>query len=263
MSNLFGLTGRNALITGGSRSMGRAIALGLAEYGANVAVNGVAALDAQFGESAAAEHVCEAARKHGGVAVVTEGDLSSPGVPQRVFAEAEAALGSVDILVLCASVQYRALYEDITTEQFNHQVALNLRAVLELAQLAVPSMARRGWGRVLAIGSVQQVRPHNEMAVYAALKSAQLNLMQNLARQHAHQGVTSNNISPGLMDTDRNLDQRRDPAGWQALVEGANPMQRAGQADEVVGAALLLCSDAGAFITGEDISVAGGGQLPR
>lgn len=262
MSELFDLTGRTALITGASRSIGKAIALTLARHGANVAVNCVPSYDANAGQPLAGEAVCDSIRSLGRRAVLLAADPGEDGVPAQLLSSATRDLGPIDILVLCASVQYNAPYPSISREQFDHQVNLNFRATLELMQLAVPPMAERGWGRVLTIGSLQQARPHREMAVYAALKSAQYNLCMLIAREHAAQGVTANNIAPGFIDTDRNQPVRDDPALWQQMVDRI-PVKRAGLPHDIVGAALLLCSDAGSFITGINLDIAGGSQLPQ
>jgi NAD(P)-dependent dehydrogenase (short-subunit alcohol dehydrogenase family) len=122
-------------------------------------------------------------------------------------------------------------------------------------------MLKRGWGRVLAIGSINQLRPESELAIYAALKAAQHNLIMNLARTYASAGVTFNTLSPGLIETERNRWRRADAAEWRRIEQAANPMQRAGAPAEIVGAALLLCSPAGSFVTGVDLQVSGGAQL--
>jgi NAD(P)-dependent dehydrogenase (short-subunit alcohol dehydrogenase family) len=259
---LFDLSGRTALVTGASRGIGRAVALGLAEHGADVAVNCVPEYDASVGRPFAAEELCSAIRKLGRRALLVPGDPGVGDGPQALVKATTDVLGAVDILVVCASVQYNALYADITRAQFDHQVNLNLWATLELVRLTVPDMAERGWGRLLTIGSIQQLRPHREMAVYASLKAAQHNLCMLIAREHAAQGVTANNLAPGFIDTDRNQDVRDDPQRWQQTVDHI-PMKRAGQAKDLVGAAVLLCSDAGSFITGVSLDVAGGSQMVR
>ena len=262
MHELFDMSGRNALVTGASRSIGRSIALALAQHGADVAVNCMPDHDAAVGQPDAGETTCSMIRASGRRALLVPGDLALEGESKRTFNVAARGLGQIDILVLCASVQYNAEYQNITREQFDHQVNLNLRATLELAQLAVPAMATRGWGRLLTIGSIQQARPHREMGIYAALKSAQYNLCMLLAREHAAAGVTANNISPGFIDTDRNQDVRDDAGKWQQIVDNI-PVQRAGLPQDISGAAVLLCSDAGSFITGVNLDVAGGSQLVR
>ena len=114
---------------------------------------------------------------------------------------------------------------------------------------------------MLTLGSINETRPEPVLAVYAALKSAQHNLAINLARQYAPFGVTVNNLSPGLVATERNRYRRADPAQWADIERDSSPMGRAGTPEEIAGAALLLCSEAGSFITGADLQVTGGRHL--
>lgn len=117
------------------------------------------------------------------------------------------------------------------------------------------------FGRILAIGSINQTPPKSVLAVYAALKSAQHNLVINLAREYAPNGITINNLSPGLIATERNKFRRDDPHAWAKLELKCCPMPRAGTPSEIAPAALLLCSDAGSYITGADLQVIGGRHL--
>jgi NAD(P)-dependent dehydrogenase (short-subunit alcohol dehydrogenase family) len=158
-------------------------------------------------------------------------------------------------------VQQREAFAAISTAQRERQTQVNFHATLELLQAVLPGMRARRWGRILTIGSVNQTRPDPELAVYAALKSAQHNLAINLARQLAPEGITVNNLAPGLVATERNRWRRADAAQWQRIQARANPMGRAGLPEEMAGAALLLCSDAGSFITGADLQATGGGHL--
>ena len=179
------------------------------------------------------------------------------------YDRAVSALGRVDILVSNANIQIPCAFGDVTAEQIDLQCRMNYRMPIQLLQRALPPMAERGWGRVLTIGSVQQAAPMIELAVYAGLKSAQYNLVKNLSRAYEKSGVTINNLSPGLIDTDRNRFLKGTEADWQATIERASPMGRAGLPEDLVGAALLLCSDAGSFITGANVNVTGGADLPR
>jgi len=122
-------------------------------------------------------------------------------------------------------------------------------------------MRRRRFGRILTIGSVNQTAPESVLSVYAALKSAQHNLAINLAREYAPHGITINNLSPGLIATERNKWRREDAAAWKAIEAGCSPKKRAGKPSEMAGAALLLCSDAGSYITGADLQATGGRHL--
>ena len=262
MADRFDISGRTAFLTGASRGIGRAIALALAEHGADVAINHTSAFDAEVGFPDAAAELVEEARSHGVEAFAIEGDLSVEGAVLDAFDRAVSALGRVDILVSNANIQIPCAFGEVTAEQIDLQCRMNYRVPIQLLQRALPPMAERGWGRVLAIGSVQQSNPTVELAVYAGLKSAQNNLVMNLSRQYVKTGVTINNLAPGLIDTDRNRFLRGSETDWRATIERTSPMGRAGLPEDLVGAALLLCSDAGGFITGTNINVTGGGALP-
>jgi NAD(P)-dependent dehydrogenase (short-subunit alcohol dehydrogenase family) len=257
----FSLRGRRALVTGGSLSIGREISLVLAEAGADVAVHYAGAADAAFGRPNAADEVVAAIADLGRKAVSIEADFERPNEATRCVEAARTALGGLDVLVICASIQYRVPFEDVTLEQIERQVQINFKASLELLRAALPPMKQAGWGRVLTIGSINQTRPESVLAVYAALKSAQHNLCINLAREYAPFGITVNNLSPGLVATERNRWRRADPDEWREIERDSSPMRRAGRPDEMAGAALLLCSEAGSFITGADLQATGGRHL--
>lgn len=261
LGDRFALHGRRALVTGGSVSIGRAIALGLAEAGADVAIQSDAAADADFGLPQAARETCAAVTAHGRRSQAISADFRSSGAARRSVEEAIQALGGLDILVIAASVQNRQTLAEITEAEIERQLAINFKATIELLQAAVPDMVARGWGRVLSIGSVNQTRPDPQLGVYAGLKAAQHNLIIGLARRHAPDGVTFNTLSPGLVATERNRWRRQVAEEWDAIQAQANPMRRAGTPDEMVGAALLFCSPAGSFITGADLQATGGGHL--
>ncbi len=262
MDSRFSMAGRTALVTGGSVSIGRSLALAFADHGAAVAIHHSAEADAAFGLPDAAAQTAQECSGRGARAVTIETDLAVPGAGRATVERAIAALGRVDVLVVGASIQYRGAFETVTAEQIERQVAINFRATIELLQAALPPMKQRGWGRVVTIGSINQVRPEPELAVYAALKDAQKNLCLNLARQYAPHGVTLNNLAPGLIATERNRWRRADAEAWKRIERTVSPMGRAGTPDDLVGAALLLCSDAGAYIAGADLMVTGAGHLP-
>lgn len=255
------MRGRRALVTGGSVSIGRAIALAFADAGADVAIHHCAAADVAFGKPDAARKTAEEVAASGVRAFVVEADFVRPGEAKRTVAVASDALGGLDVLVVCASIQYRVPFDDVTTEQIERQTRINFDATIELLRAALPPMKATGWGRVLTIGSINQTRPESVLSIYAALKSAQHNLAINLAKQYAPFGVTINNVSPGLIATERNKWRREDADAWAAIERDSSPMARAGTPDEMAGAALLLCSDAGSFITGADLQATGGRHL--
>jgi len=261
LAERFGVSGRRALVTGGSVSIGRAIALGLADAGADVAIQFAPAADAAFGLPDAAAQTRAAIEACGGRAAAIAADFSNAGEARRAVEVASGALGGLDILVIAASVQSRQLLGEITQDEIARQVAINFAATLELLQAALPGMAAQGWGRVLSVGSVNQTRPEAQLGLYAALKAAQHNLIMGLARQYAGRGVTLNTLSPGLVATERNRWRRQIAAEWEQIQAAANPMRRAADPEEMVGAALLFCSAAGSFITGADLQATGGGHL--
>jgi len=247
--SLFSLKGRKALVTGSSRGIGLAIAAALSRQGAEVCLHASASgerLDSAVNEL----------RAGGGRVESLSGDLGDPAVPGRLIREATEKLGGLDILVLNASVQIRASWREAERDQFLQQMQVNVWSCLDMIQRAAPAMAERGWGRILTLGSVQQDRPAPPLPVYAASKAALMNLVRSIALDLAPSGVTVNNLSPGLIETDRNL-MVRDTPEKQAQLLRRVPVGFMGQPEDCVGAALVLCSDAGRYVTGADWRVDG------
>ena len=253
--------GRRALVTGGSLSIGRAIVMAFADAGADVAIQFAPAADTALGHPDAAKELAELLAGQGVRHALIEADFGVAGEGTRAYSAAETALGAIDVLVVCASTQQRTAFAEVSAAERERQTRINFHSSFELLQAAAPRMKARGWGRMLTIGSINQTRPDPELAVYAALKSAQHNLVLNLARQLADSGVTVNNLSPGLVATARNRWRREDENVWRDIQFAANPMHRAGVPEEMAGAALLLCSEAGSFITGADVQATGGAHL--
>ncbi len=250
----FDLTGRVALVTGARRAIGRAIAEALAGQGARVALH-------HRGEDERddAAEALAAIRNAGGSAQEFVADFAIPGAGAQLAQAVERAMGRVDIVVLNASIELVEKLEDISQEHFDRQVNVNLRSGFELLQALVPKMAARGWGRVVTIGSVQQLRPHPGMFVYAGSKAMQANWARNLARIYGKNGVTANNLAPGAIATPRNATQLETN---RTSLEARIPVGRVGRPDDLVGAAMLLCSDAGSYINGTDLYIDGGLGIP-
>ncbi|HSF64520.1 MAG TPA: SDR family oxidoreductase [Paracoccaceae bacterium] len=250
LEDVFGLSGRTALVTGSSRGIGAAIAQGLAGAGARVIVHG-----ATPGAAAGTLARITAA---GGQAEEMDADLSLPGAGRALIDRAEGA-GPLDILVINASAQVNATLADLTPEDLTFQIDVNLRSTLDMLQAALPRMAARRWGRVVSIGSINQLRPKSIVTAYAATKAAQHNIIQSQARDYARHNVLLNTLAPGLVDTDRNAPRRdADPEGWADYVRNLNWMGRAADPAEMVGAAIFLASDACSFMTGETVVMSGG-----
>lgn len=244
----FRLDGRTALVTGARREIGRAIAEGLGAVGARVAVH-------HAGTAEEARDAAGVVAAIGGGAQAFAADFSQAGAAEMLAAEVTAAFGQVDILVLNASVEILQPVGTIDRAAYDRQMDINVWSTLALLQTLVPGMAARGWGRVVTVGSVQQISPAAEMMVYAGYKALQHNWAINLARQFTRQGVTVNNLAPGLISTARNADQI---AARGAQMTARIPAGRMGRPDDLVGAALLLCSDAGEYISGANLYVDGG-----
>jgi NAD(P)-dependent dehydrogenase (short-subunit alcohol dehydrogenase family) len=246
----FSLAGRHALVTGSARGIGRAIARALAECGATVAVHGVRASDALDQSLADVRAFAPAS------AAVT-GDLGEPGTAPKLVAAAAAAIGAPDIVIANASVQFRRPWLEIPEAEALLQMQVNFHATFQLFQAAYPAMRARRWGRLISVGSVQEMRPHNEMPIYAASKAALENLVRNLAKQCGADGVTVNNLCPGVFATDRNAEALDNP-GYAEKVRNAIPLRDFALPEDAAGAAVLLCSAAGRYITGTTLRVDGG-----
>lgn len=243
------LAGRVALVTGAARGIGREIALALAGAGAIVV--------AHDRDGAAVGALCDEAGGRGGEAHPLVADLADPDAP-RVMARALASDGRApDILVLCASIEIRQTFEQLTDAALAAQSEINLHATARLLSLFVPGMASRGFGRIIAIGSVQETRANADCLYYAATKAAQTSMILTLARTLRAGDVTANVIQPGAILTDRNRAILADPARHE-LALSRIPLGRIGAPQDVAGLALLLCSPQGAYINGARLAVDGG-----
>lgn len=250
INNLFNLKGKTALVTGGSQGIGKAISLALAEYGSNVIIN------YRSGEKLALETEKEI-KKMGVQCHTLKSDISQLDSIENIADYVQKNKLEIDILVLNASVQIRKSWDEVTAEEYELQMNTNFRSSLMLVQKFYPTMAKKNWGRILTIGSVQQTRPHEAMIVYAASKLAQVSLVKSLAPQFATSGVTINNLAPGAIATARNEEVLKDEQ-YKLLVESKIPVGYVGEPHDCASLSLLLCSDAGRYITGQDMFVDGG-----
>ena len=240
------LQGKKVLVTGASRGIGKAIAEDFYKRGAEVYVNCAVRVDTCL-------QVC---RELGDRAHPAVCDLSQADCGEKLY----ALTGDVDILVLNASVQYKKSWDSITAADFDDQMYVNLRASLLLMQKYVPYMKKQGWGRIVTIGSVQEIKPHPDMLVYSASKAAQANMVRSLAAQLAGDGITVNNVGPGVVYTERNVEALSDPE-YAKKVASLIPMGYYAMPEDCVGVVSMLCSEAGRYITGQSIYVDGGKGL--
>lgn len=251
MSAVFeSLKGKRVLITGSSRGIGRALAIGFARCGAEVALHGVK-------PGAAIEEAKALVEAEGVKAVTVFGDLGQGEIPKAIVEQTIEKLGGLDILVCNASVQIRRPWLEITEEDMDTQIKTNLYSTVKLMQAAVPNMLKNGWGRVITIGSVQQDKPHPDMLIYSAIKSGVLNMVQSLAIQLADKNITVNNVAVGTIYTDRNTEALSDEA-YHQKVKNDIPTGFIGKPEDCVGGVLLLASEEGRYITGENLHIDGG-----
>lgn len=233
------------LVTGSTQGIGKAIAAAFVKEGHEVFVHCSVDLEK-------AERVC---REIGAYAAVTA-DFSKPDEVRGLYGKT----GAVDCLILNASVQYKERWDEISEENFDKQITVNIKSTLLMMQAYAPAMKEKGFGRIITVGSVNQHRQHPELSLYAATKCAVMSLVKNVAKQLAPFGVTVNNVAPGAIATPRNASVYNDDEMRKA-VEASIPVGRFGTPDDCVGTFLMLCSSAGAYITGDDIIMDGGMRL--
>jgi len=246
----FRLEGRRALVTGGGQGLGRAIAGALAEAGAEVAL---ASRTRATCEAAAAEIAVATGRR----ALAFAADVSKGDEVKRLVAEVEQGLGPIDILVNNAGINIRGAIEDLSEEDWDAVIDINLKAPFLCARAVGAGMRARGWGRVINLGSILSVIAIPGRAPYASAKAGVVNLTRVLALEWATSGVTVNAICPGPFATEMNRQLLSDPVKYKAFVEKI-PMGRWGELHEITGAALFLASDAASFVTGSSLFVDGG-----
>lgn len=247
------LKNKNVLITGSSRGIGKAIAKQFLLNGSNVIIH-------CSKENEVYRKTLEEFSNYSGKVVGITANLNDEKEVQRLYSEATKELGNIDILICNASIQIRKAWDNVSYEEYREQMDVNLFSIVKLIQLVAKDMIKNKWGRIITIGSIQQVKPHPDMLIYSASKSALLNVVENLSLQLSSYGITINNIAPGAIYTDRNsevLSQKE----YKEKVINDIPVGFIGESKDCSGIVVSLCSELGRYITGENIFIDGGKHI--
>ncbi|MGA2986496.1 MAG: 3-oxoacyl-ACP reductase family protein [Terriglobia bacterium] len=242
------LAGRVALVTGGSRGIGRATCLALAARGAAVAVLCRSHLDQ-------AKEVVQQIQTGGERALAVQADVLVPGTIKRSVQEAVSGLGRIDILVNSLGEMTDGPVANMKDEDWDQSLAVNLGSAFRYARECIPSMQERRWGRIINVSSQVAYTGSNNHAHYAAAKSGLLGFTFSLAKELGASGVTINVVAPGRIVTDLLLDRM---AGREEEWIRQTPLQRFGRPEEVAGPIAFLASEDASYITGAVINVSGG-----
>jgi len=248
-AKLFDLTGRTALVTGGSSGIGHGMAEALAGAGAHVLL--------AARRQDALEVTARAMKAQGWHASAEPVDVADRASVAALLARLKEARRHVDILVNAAGINLRMPFEEIGDDDWDATIAANLTGPFLLTRGLAPAMAARGWGRIVNVASQQAVRAFGNSGAYGASKGGIVSLTRSTAERWSKQGVTCNALVPGFVVTPLTAEASKDPARVAAMA-GRTMIGRNGRPDDFVGVTLLLATDAGAAITGETVFVDGG-----
>ena len=245
---MFELTGKTAVVTGGSRGIGRAVCLKLAGQGANIVLN-------YAGNAAAAEETRAACEALGVRALAVQGDVADPAACNALIDTAIEAFGQVDILVCNAGITRDNLLMRMSDEEFQKVIDTNLKGTFHCMRAVIRPMMKKRRGRIISISSVVGLMGNAGQINYAASKAGVIGMTRSLAREVASRGITVNAVAPGFIRTD--MTDVLSDAVKEGILHNI-PLGKLGEAEDVANTVLFLASDEAAYITGQVLSVDGG-----
>ncbi len=253
-----GLKGKGVLVTGGTSGIGQAIAVRFAQYGANVAINYLRAPGEATGTEEQVHACVNRVQQHGVRDVLVRGDVSREDDVVQMVGQAVSELGGLDVLINNAGIQISQPSEELSSEDFEKVLGVNVRGAFLCAREAIRHFLAEGKpGVIINVSSVHQLIPKPGYLGYSVSKGGMQNLTRTLALEFAARGIRVNGIGPGATVTPINRAWIDDPVKREQ-VESHIPMRRAGTADEMGAVACFLASDHAGYITGQTIFVDGG-----
>jgi 3-oxoacyl-[acyl-carrier protein] reductase len=249
----FGLADRVALVTGGSRGIGKAVVLLLASHGAKIVVNYVS------DEEAATATVNEA-RARGGEAVAIQADVSKLAEGERVVKETVERFQRIDFLICNAGIWEGAAVESIPEELWDRTMDINLKGTWSVCRAAAPIMKKQNFGRIVIVSSTAGQRGEAFVSNYAASKGGQISFTKSLSSELAPAGINVNCVAPGWVETDMTKDVFSDAASRESILKTI-PSGRVARPEDIAGPIVFLCSKWADNITGEVLNVNGGSVL--
>lgn len=239
---------QTAIVTGGSRGIGRAVAVRLAKDGMNLVIN-------YRGNSAAAEETERLCRELGAEVLLVQGDVSRAEDCEKLAAQAKEAFGRVDVLVNNAGITRDGLLARMTEEDFRAVLDVNLVGPWNMMKAVNRIMMKQRYGRIVNLSSVTGLMGNRGQTNYAAAKAGILGMTKSYAREVASRGITVNAVAPGFIDTDMTEAM---PEGAKDKIVTGIPMGRTGKPEDVAEAVAFLASEQAGYITGEVLRVDGG-----
>lgn len=240
--------GKNVVVTGGSRGIGRAIAIEFGKKGANVVINYVSS-------DAEAEKVAEEIKSLGGNAILVKGDVSSFEEGKKLIDETVKVFGTIDILINNAGITKDGLIMRMKEEHFDKVIDINLKGVFNTCKSAVSHMLKQRSGKIINISSVVGVVGNAGQANYAASKAGVIGLTKSIAKEVGARGITVNAVAPGFIKSDMtDVLSEKVKDGMLGLI----PLNRFGNVEDVARTVIFLASEGGDYITGQVINVDGG-----